>query len=628
MLNINLSRLTELRKTSLTLILACVLALGACDSGSPNTDDNINNEDLTAELDQDNDLLDNVADIEGIITDERGRPLAGVSAHLSEGDTDSISNDLGQIAIEVDSDSQNLVIQLSKSGYASQVLRIDQVHPSQTSRFSTSLIKLETAHRFVAEDPVSVFTKDGAYLEIDAHSLIKKNGELATGDIQLHVTPIDVSDALSLAAFPGLFSGIVEEESTDTPIMSYGTVNFEFSQNNELLQLSELANATIELPIYVAKHPDGTDIAVGDQIALWSLEETTGLWSQDGHGDVVDSVGSPTRMALRASVNHFSWWNADVAPETCSIQINTNNTNNDLLEIDGHVLDPDFPRSSSSTSTTQSTVALLQPADMDVQLNFKVTRDNEFLHQSVVAQCNSESDNTIEIELKKQPPRIHNFKIDTLAIFEINNENKNEIIGNDAFVHFRVSGANEANGFLVLSSTEGHNTTLGNDVGSTQFPIQEPNHEQPITFTLTATNEEGTQTRQQNFDYIKAQAPTAEIARLRVDWQQGRMIVELGGIVGADQMNIYSAPVENISLENMRLHYSEDHPTSSVIDIGLDELVQTLADLEGNFIPGEIAVELSNQYGVMEFRFSYVQDEDIVICFEEVQNSICVISEA
>jgi hypothetical protein len=43
---------------------------------------------------------------------------------------------------------------------------------------------------------------------------------------------------------------------------------------------------------------------------VWSLNETTGVWVQEGEGTVVASA-SATGLALRATVTHFSWWNPD-----------------------------------------------------------------------------------------------------------------------------------------------------------------------------------------------------------------------------------------------------------------------------------------------------------------------------
>lgn len=50
---------------------------------------------------------------------------------------------------------------------------------------------------------------------------------------------------------------------------------------------------------------------MGDKYPLWSLNEKTGKWVQEGEGTVVASSASPTGLALRVEVTHFSWWNHD-----------------------------------------------------------------------------------------------------------------------------------------------------------------------------------------------------------------------------------------------------------------------------------------------------------------------------
>ncbi len=56
---------------------------------------------------------------------------------------------------------------------------------------------------------------------------------------------------------------------------------------------------------------DGSLVKAGDTTPLWSLDETTGGWVEEGSGTVVASATSPSGFALRAEVTHFSWWNAD-----------------------------------------------------------------------------------------------------------------------------------------------------------------------------------------------------------------------------------------------------------------------------------------------------------------------------
>jgi len=129
-----------------------------------------------------------------------------------------------------------------------------------------------------------------------------------------------------IAAFPGDFAGVPEGQSDASPIVSYGTVEYQFTRasDGEELQLKTGEQADIQIPIYTKKHQDGTAIKAGDSIPLWSLNEATGLWTQEGTGTVVASTNSPTGFALQAAVSHFSWWNCDVTMNPANAIVTVN----------------------------------------------------------------------------------------------------------------------------------------------------------------------------------------------------------------------------------------------------------------------------------------------------------------
>jgi uncharacterized protein (TIGR02145 family) len=69
------------------------------------------------------------------------------------------------------------------------------------------------------------------------------------------------------------------------------------SAGNQLLQLSQPAKLTMPIPTVNAAITD-------PNVPLWYLEETTGLWKQEG---VANKVGN----TFEGEVNHFSAWNCD-----------------------------------------------------------------------------------------------------------------------------------------------------------------------------------------------------------------------------------------------------------------------------------------------------------------------------
>ena len=98
---------------------------------------------------------------------------------------------------------------------------------------------------------------------------------------------------------------------------------FRNRRTGEELQLEDGSSAQISLPLYIDTRPDtGESIGINDSLPIWSLNETTGIWTQEAIGTVVASNSSPTGMAVEATVSHFTWWNIDVPIDTGFVTIN------------------------------------------------------------------------------------------------------------------------------------------------------------------------------------------------------------------------------------------------------------------------------------------------------------------
>lgn len=158
----------------------------------------------------------------------------------------------------------------------------------------------------------------GAKVIIPAGGLRDAAGAAVTGAVDVQVTPVDVVS--EPAAFPGAWSGLGETGSTGT-LISFGAVDFTFFKNGEKLDLAAGKRATIELPVFAQRMPDGRAIAVGDILPVWSLDENSGIWVQEGTGVIVASASSPTGLAQRAGIGHFSWWNCDAFTDTHTLNV-------------------------------------------------------------------------------------------------------------------------------------------------------------------------------------------------------------------------------------------------------------------------------------------------------------------
>ena len=73
-------------------------------------------------------------------------------------------------------------------------------------------------------------------------------------------------------------------------------------------------SVTSGIPAGVTK-PDGTALAAGDTIPVWSHSKTTGLWTYEGNTTVVDNGG---KLEATYSITHLSLWNVDYQVEQCA----------------------------------------------------------------------------------------------------------------------------------------------------------------------------------------------------------------------------------------------------------------------------------------------------------------------
>ena len=203
------------------------------------------------------------------------------------------------------------LVKFSKTGYADTFRVVGFDAGSTATMASVRLRERDPSQSIDATVGGTLNARDGTRLVLAAGSLVDaQTGAAISGAVDVAMTPVDVSGD-ELSAFPGRFRGITASGSQPL-IASYGTTEFMLTQNGRRLNLAAGQTAEILLPIYTPQHDATTPVAVGDVIPLWSLDEASGMWKQEGSGTVVAAPDSPTGLAMRAVVGHFSWWNCDI----------------------------------------------------------------------------------------------------------------------------------------------------------------------------------------------------------------------------------------------------------------------------------------------------------------------------
>ncbi|CAN5259654.1 hypothetical protein BH10PSE17_BH10PSE17_12470 [soil metagenome] len=250
--------------------------------------------------------------VHAAIVDDAGAAVSGVVVGKPGSATPLGTTDAsGQVDVTLDR-GPVLVLRLTKAGYADQTQTIQLPATAGVDTRITAVMRPRDAAQTLADAHAggSLTGRLGATITLPADALVNAAGTLVTGAVPISMTTVDPTLAGG-GGFPGRFDGVTPDGAT-TPIVSFGTVEFVLGDDANRLQLAPGKTATIELPVMANRKLDGSAVAVGDVIPLWSLDETTGVWIQEGTGTIVANAGATSGLAMRAVVSHFSWWNTDI----------------------------------------------------------------------------------------------------------------------------------------------------------------------------------------------------------------------------------------------------------------------------------------------------------------------------
>ena len=248
-----------------------------------------------------------MVDTLAVVTDSVG-PLAGVTVSVAGGASATTGAD-GTATVQTPL-GVPVQITFSKPGYAGQMKRLELPAGATSGYVTAQLLTREPAMTLPDAAAGGTLTgRHGAQITLPPNALVDAAGNAVTGPVQIAMTPVNVG--ADTRNFPGLFQGITPAGGMQV-LLSYGTVEYILTKDGAPVQLKPGVKATIDIPIYTGLHRDGSAVAAGQTTPLWSLDERTSQWIEEGAGTVVASATSPSDFALRAEVGHFSWWNCDI----------------------------------------------------------------------------------------------------------------------------------------------------------------------------------------------------------------------------------------------------------------------------------------------------------------------------
>jgi hypothetical protein len=228
-------------------------------------------------------------------------PLAGVTV-TGPGAEPTTTDADGNFTLEAES-REGLAVRATKEGYTAAVVRVSAAAASSeaVTPFVTISMKVVAATAQLDSAEGGTISDDsGAQVTFPANAFVTKDGQPITGEVTVTITPINPYDPEDLLAFPGGFEAINEDGEAGL-LYSYAVMDISATADGVPLTLAEGTTATVFFPLEAA-------VDAPETIALWSLDETSGLWKEEG---------TATRRALEgkryyeAQIPHLSSWNCD-----------------------------------------------------------------------------------------------------------------------------------------------------------------------------------------------------------------------------------------------------------------------------------------------------------------------------
>lgn len=244
--------------------------------------------------------------LSGIVRDASGTPIEGVS--IVSGSSAATTNTDGffefdQIQV-VNVQNDRSVVRFSKSGYFDVVRSMDADAADGASwevvmcrkenndftsikTYSSSSDQTLQAGEMKIDMPQDGYKVDGTGLNY-------------TGKVKSEMVYLDPNNERFSEMMPGGDLAAVRSDNSSAQLVSYGMTDLNmYAENGDKLQLKEGSKAKLTFPI-----PAGMGENPPASIPLWSFNEKTGLWEEEGSAALQGNV-------YVGEVSHFSWVNLD-----------------------------------------------------------------------------------------------------------------------------------------------------------------------------------------------------------------------------------------------------------------------------------------------------------------------------
>lgn len=246
--------------------------------------------------------------LSGIVRDASGTPIEGVS--IVSGSSAATTNTDGffefdQIQV-VSVLNDRSVVRFSKAGYFDVVRSMDaDDDDADGASWEVVMCKKEN-NDFTSIKTYSSSsdqTLQAGEMKIDMPQdgyKVDGTGASYTGKVKSEMVYLDPNNERFSEMMPGGDLAAVRSDNSSAQLVSYGMTDLNmYAENGDKLQLKDGSKAKLTFPI-----PAGMGENPPASIPLWSFNEKTGLWEEEGSAALQGNV-------YVGEVAHFSWVNLD-----------------------------------------------------------------------------------------------------------------------------------------------------------------------------------------------------------------------------------------------------------------------------------------------------------------------------
>ncbi len=237
------------------------------------------------------------SNITGNVFDENGSPAVGVTVKV--GNKTTATNSKGYFRINgATLDKKSSLITAEKPGYFKAFRSFAAT--SGTNQVVIRLIAKQLTGTVAATAGGDVALSNGTKVTLPANAVVTASTNAPyTGVVNVYMSYIDPSSPEMADIIPG--SLMARDKNGDrVTLLSYGMVAVDLEgSGGEKLQIKSGVNATLTTAI-----PSAALASAPATIPLWSIDENTGLWKEEG-------VATKNGNVYIGQVSHFSFWNCD-----------------------------------------------------------------------------------------------------------------------------------------------------------------------------------------------------------------------------------------------------------------------------------------------------------------------------